>query len=72
MTDNMVDRTRELEERLRILYVSSEDTCIFWSKRKNTQIGIKRCFFCEHYCPGKDNDKKGSCTFKRHIPENNL
>lgn len=70
MTDNIVDRTRELEERLRILYVNSEDTCIFWSKRNNTQIGIKRCFFCTHYCPDKHDDKKGSCCFKRSSPEN--
>ena len=70
MTDNMVDRTRELEERLRILYVNSEDTCAFWSKRKDTLIGIKRCFFCAYYCPRNENDKTGSCSFKRCNPEN--
>lgn len=68
MTEKTVDRTRELEERLRVLYVGSEDTCSFWQKRKNTQILIKRCFFCSHYAPNKDKETSGICTFKRSLP----
>ena len=56
------DRTSELEIRLKAIQVSSEDTCCFWSKKKDTQMLVKRCFHCEHFRAQGDNENRGFCT----------
>lgn len=67
LTNNIVDRTQELEDKLKLLVVNSEDTCAFWEKRKGALAGIKRCFFCQYYRPQKKDEKTGACVFKRTI-----
>jgi len=59
-----VDRSHELEQRLRVIRVGSEDTCCFWRKRDDSLIAMRRCYFCAHYDPDRDNESRGSCIFK--------
>ncbi len=62
MTLKSIDRTSELEMRLKAIQVGSEDTCCFWSKKKDTQMLVKRCFHCEHFRPHDENDTRGFCN----------
>jgi len=64
MPNTAVDRTRELEEKLKALYVASEDTCIFWEKRENTRFNVKNCFYCKHYRARISDEFTGVCTYK--------
>lgn len=60
---NNVDRTQELEQRIKKITVSSEDTCCFWEKNEYTQMNVKKCFHCAFYLPEPGNECKGSCSF---------
>lgn len=65
MTNLAVDRTRELEEKLKAVCVSAEDTCVFWEKRRNTMFNVKTCFFCKHYRARVSDEREGICTYKK-------
>lgn len=64
MAITTVDRTSEQELRLRAIQVSSEDTCCFWNKKETTQVGLRRCFYCEHYRQNGDDEYNGICGYK--------
>lgn len=66
MTSMSVDRTRELEEKLKALCVASEDTCVFWERRDNTRFKIKTCFHCQHYRARVADENVGICIYKRY------
>ena len=64
MTLQTVDRSHELEQRLQKIQVGSEDTCCFWCKRDDSLIAMRRCYFCAHYDPDRNNESRGLCIFK--------
>ncbi len=64
MSIKTVDRTVEIEERLKAIHVSSEDTCGFWEQREDTNSSMRLCFFCKAYCPGQENERIGTCRYK--------
>ena len=66
MPNMAVDRTRELEEKLKALCVASEDTCVFWEKRDNTSFSAKMCFYCKHYRARISDEYVGICTYKKY------
>ncbi len=59
-----VDRTPELELRLKAIRVGSEDTCCFWEKNRYSQVYMRRCAYCEYYKPSAFNENEGVCKFK--------
>ncbi len=61
-----IDRTNELEQRLKAIVVNSEDTCIFYKNRENALFYFKRCYYCTYYSPDDvKNSETGLCKFKR-------
>lgn len=61
-----VDRTSELEQRLRAIKVNSEDTCAFWCRRADTLINLRHCFYCVSYYADADTTKNsGFCRYKQ-------
>ena len=60
-----VDRTRELEEKLKALCVASEDTCVFWEKRDNTRFNVQTCYYCSHYRARNSDEFTGICSYKK-------
>lgn len=65
MPNMAVDRTKELEEKLKALCVSSEDTCVFWEKREHTSFHIRSCYYCSHYRARIADERAGICTYKK-------
>ena len=66
MPNMAVDRTRELEEKLKALFVASEDTCVFWERRSNTRFHVKMCYYCKHYRARISDENKGVCAYKKY------
>lgn len=63
MLTKSVDRTKELELKKDVVRVVSEDTCGFWKKRFNTQVRMRRCFYCEFFVSENENSNIGLCSF---------
>lgn len=64
----LTDRTREIEQKLRAIYIDTQDGCSFWKVRKDTMIQIHQCWYCEYGQFNRENPdvhQNGLCKFKR-------
>lgn len=69
-----VDRTRELEQRLRAILVQSIDTCIFFLRREDADPSEeKRCACCAwaEFRPDLP-EEPGLCKFKHHVTKEEI
>lgn len=61
-----IDRTGELEQRLRAISVSSGDTCVFFHRRDDCPFPQRQCAYCMYACFNSDDPQaRGLCKFKK-------
>ena len=61
-----IDRTGELEQKLRAISISSSDTCIFFRRREDCPFLQRQCAYCVYAAFHSDDPQAaGLCKFKR-------
>lgn len=67
METSGIDRTRELEIRLKAICILPEDTCIFFKRRQGCYARIKQCRYCQYsvFAHNAGFEGKGLCKFKQ-------
>jgi len=66
--DVLTDRTPELEQKLKAIYIDVRDGCSFWKERDGCLVHIRQCWYCAYSQFDWDNpdiNQRGLCKFKR-------
>lgn len=61
-----IDRTKELEVRLRAVQVYPEDSCVFFQRRDGCVMGFRKCRYCRFMWSynEKEENSQGLCRYK--------
>lgn len=67
MLGTSMDRTYEVERRLRAIHIRSEDSCCFFKARDGTAAKLRHCWYCQYAAFEQENTGigvQGLCKFK--------